>query len=180
MPNRAAELRKEACDQSDKGWVAQPCPVGEQGSTLTYREKGIGAAFRFAVIQGDKIRAFGDLRHFLTNRACDVLTPVKLVSLYRVAQIRNLVATRGLECESHMADQRGAYKSFPVCPIRTQLSIAVLKNHSNGKWYDFTSVTVFPGSIASVIRYNILPRAISELGGGGGGYLWYPDGVLFQ
>ena len=55
IPNRAAELWNGPCEQSGKGWPSQPLPVGEKGSHVTFNGKGFGAAFRFAVIQGDKL-----------------------------------------------------------------------------------------------------------------------------
>lgn len=62
MPQIAAELRKEACEQSENGRLSQRPPVDSPGSTITLRCKGIDADFRFAVTHGDKVRAFGGLR----------------------------------------------------------------------------------------------------------------------
>ena len=105
------------------------------------------------------------MRHSLTNRACAVLTPTKLVSWGHVAHISNLFDSQGLECHFFKAYHRAAYKSLPVCPFQTKLAAVVLENPEGGEWYAFTSRTLLFGSIASVLHYNILSRAISELVG---------------
>ena len=163
LPQHAETLWAEACEQSDKGWLSRPFPVNASGSKLSFKGKGLNFAFRFAVIQGEKIRACDDLRHSLTNQACAVLTPIKLVSWDHVSHISNKFAEKGLECHFFKADHRAAYKSLPVCPNQTKLAVVVLKNPHDGLWYAFTSKTLLFGSIASVLHYNILSRAIAEL-----------------
>ena len=153
----------EAIGEVEKGWLSQPIPVNEQGSCIFFKGSGVDVAFKFAVLLVGKIRAFDDMRHSITNRARAVLTPIKLVSWDHVAHISNLLAKRGFGCQFPKDDHRAAYKSLPVCPSQTKLAAIVLKNPGGGNWYAFTSRTLLFGSIASVLHYNIFPRAISEL-----------------
>lgn len=135
IPNRDAELRKEASDQSDKGWLSPPFPVDTHGRTLTSRGKGYDAAFCFPAIQGDKVRGCDYLIRSLANRDCAVLTPIKLVSWGHVAHVYNLFAIEGLACEFPKADHRSAYKSLTVCPIQTQLAISAVGNSPDVEFY---------------------------------------------
>ena len=163
LPQHMTTLRQEACEQSGKGWLSRPFPVDTSGSKLPSKASGLNFAFRFAAIQGEKIRACDDLRHSLTNQACAVLTPTKLVSWDHVSHISNKFASKGLDCHFFKADHRADYMSLPVCPIQTKLAAVVLKNPPGGIWYAFTSRTLLFGSISSVLHYNILSRAIDEL-----------------
>ena len=147
------------------GAAFAPVPVDAQGSDILFKGCGINAAFRFAVIQGRKVRACDDMRHSLTDRGCDVLTPIKLAPWGRVAHISNLFAAKGLGCNFPKADHRDAYKSLPVCPRQTKLAVVVRKNPDGGKWYAITGRTLLFGSISSVLHYNILSRGIAELMG---------------
>ena len=102
-----------------------------------------------------------------------MLTPIKLVSCGHVALISNLFASQGLEFHFFKADRMDAYKSLQLFPSQTKLAAVVLKNTDDGERYAFTSRTLLFGSIASVLLYNILSRAISELAGGFPAYRSY-------
>ena len=162
VPQRSSELCKDGCEQAEKGWLAHPITVDALRSAIFLNGSGINAAFRFAAIQGDKVRDFEDLRHSLTDRACAVLTPIELVSWRHVSHIRNLFAAKDLECKSHKSDHRDAYKSLPVCPRQTKLA-AVPENPSDGIGTPLPAELFFSAQLraycATIFHLGILPSS---------------------
>ena len=71
----AAVLWEEACEQVKKRWLGAPLPIDTLGNVATYEKGKTNIAFRFGVAQGDKLRAFDDLRHNCVNLRCTVWIP---------------------------------------------------------------------------------------------------------
>ena len=123
----------------------------------------VNPAFRFSAAQADKNRACDDLRRALTNRACAVLTPIKLVSRDHVSEIANRFSELELFRDFFKCDRKSAYKALPVAPAETRLAVIALKSPGGNKFYAFVSRTLLFGSAASVLRYNIFARIVTEL-----------------
>ena len=159
----SGELWDEAPQQQKEGWLHEPILVSDDGHALSPQGEALNLAFRFAAPQGDKNRACGDLRHSLTNRAAAVLAPIRLVSWDHVAEISNLFRQFGAVSEFFKCDHKSDYKALPVDPRETKFAVITLKCPVDGEFYAFISRTLLFGSIASVLRYNVFARIVTEL-----------------
>ena len=91
----AADLWTEAMGQHAKGWLASPVILAESGRPADLPSGGYNIAFRFGVEQAEKLRACDDLKHGLTNQACRVHTPIKLVSWVHLSHLCRTFAKDG-------------------------------------------------------------------------------------
>ena len=153
-------LWKEALEQQAKGWLAPPSLIDTaslaSASPLNY-------AFRFGVAQGEKLRACDDLKHALTNRACIVRTPIKLVSWDHVAEVCRRAASSRSDWHFFKADHEAAYKQLPMKWEHSRLAVITLRCPTDGKWYAFRSRTMVFGAVAAVLHYNVFSRVLAEL-----------------
>ena len=62
---------------------------------LSWHCKRFNISFRFGVLQSVKLRAFGDLKHAMTNSARSVETPNQLVSWDHLVQMSQLLPQGG-------------------------------------------------------------------------------------
>ena len=157
----ALQLRTEAECQVEKGWLAPPVPLHTDGRPHSWKLKGFNLAFRFGVKQAENLRACDDWKHSMTNLACSVHTPIKLVSWDHIAQISHLISEGKLELGMVKADHEAAYKQLPIDPDDQALTIIALRCPTDNKWYGFVTRTLVFGVVAAVLRYNVFPRAVS-------------------
>ena len=72
----AAEMRPEALNQVDKGWLGAPLVLNDSGRLIDNPALAINLAFRLPVFQSGKVRAIEDLKHGLVNEYCVVDSPI--------------------------------------------------------------------------------------------------------
>ena len=119
-------------------------------------------ACRLGVAQSGEPRACGDLRHPHANLDCVALSPIKLISWVRVADLSRMVALSGRGWRSIVAGNEADYKKIPLRPEHYQLAVIALRNPKGKRRYGFFSRTTMFGSIASVLHYNISTRMLAE------------------
>ena len=61
------------------------------------------------------------------------------------------------------ADCKVAYKQLPIDPADQATAIAALRHPSEGKWYGLVTKTLIFGSVADVLRNNLLSRILTAL-----------------
>ena len=154
-PPRNVELWKESIEQRNKGWLPSPVRVAPGDNVLFWGPDLYNVAFRRSVQQGEKRRACDDLRHSLTNFACAVSTPIRLISRRHVTAMVNEFRPAWGLCRFFICDRKSEYKALPVAPKHTKFSAVVLKFPIGGLFYAFARRTLLRGSIASVIRYRV-------------------------
>ena len=159
----AQPLWNEAAQQVRLGWLTPPVPLQADGRPAELKLKRYNIAFRFSVDQADKLRACDDLKHSMTNLACSVLTPIKLVSWDHLAQLSHILSERKLDWGLFKADHEAAYKQLPISPDDQECAIIALRHPSSGRWYGFVTRTLVFGAVAAVLRYNVFSRAIAAL-----------------
>lgn len=157
-------MRGEAVQHVRKGWLAPPVPLHTDGRPAQWKLKQSNIAFRFGVEQADKLRAFDDLKHSLTNLACSVVTPAKLVSWGQLAQLSHILSEKKIDWGLIKADHEAAYKQLPIGPADQACAIIALRRPTSGKWYGFATRTLIVGAVAVVLHYNVFSRAIAALG----------------
>ena len=136
----------------------RPRPLTASGRPEDQPEGDYNIVFRFGVEQADKLRACDDLKHGLTNKACQITTPIKLVSWGHVSQLRRSYASDGRDWALFKADHEAAYKQLPLGPKGQATAIIALRRPTSGKWFGFRSRTLMFGSVAAVLHYNIFTR----------------------
>ena len=143
--------------------MSSPFLLGESGRPKDLRPNGFAIAFRFGVEQADKLRACDDPKHSLTNSACRVHTPVKLVSWGHVSHLRRIYAVDGMDWALFKADREAAYKQLPLDPADQSYSIIALRNPDTGKWHGFRPRALTFGSGVDVLHYNVPPRLVTAI-----------------
>ena len=161
-PPHADTLWAEALSQVSAGWLDSPQLLDNSGRFAHSPQTPIVNAFRFAVIQGDKIRACDDLKASLTNRSCMVLTPISLPSWEHIAQACLDIAQSNCDWSLGKGDESDAYKKQPLANDDALLAVVTLMG-PDGKWYGFIHRSQIFGSTASVIHYNTFSRLFSSL-----------------
>ena len=159
----ANDLWKEAMCQHSKGWLAAPVELKASGRPADLPTGGYNIAFRFGVEQAEKLRACDDLKHGLTNQACRVHTPIRLVSWDHLSQLCRTFARDGRDWALFKADHEAAYKQLPMDPADQLFAIIALRHPTSGIWHGFRSRTLVFGSIAAVIHYNVFSRLITAI-----------------
>ena len=112
--------------------------------------------------QAGKLRACDDLKNGLTNRACQIITPIKLVSWGHVSQLCRRYASDGLDWALFKADREADYKQLPLDSDDQAAGIIALRRPTSGKWFGFRSRTLMFGSVAAFLHYNLFSRLITE------------------
>ena len=161
-PKLADLLWKEALEQVSMGWLDQPRLLTADGRFADSPDLPVVNAFRFPVIQGEKVRACDDLKASLTNRACSVLSPITLPTWEHVAQISSELALSRRPLALGKADESDAYKKQPLSPSDATWAVITLYGPDK-KWYGFTSRSQIFGSTASVVHYNTFSRLLVSL-----------------
>ena len=161
-PKMADTLWTEALQQVDMGWLDQPRLLNADGRFADAPDQPVVNAFRFPVIQGEKIRACDDLKASLTNRACSVLSPITLPTWEHIAQISSELALSRRAIALGKADESDAYKKQPLSPSDATSAVITLYGPDK-KWYGFISRSQIFGSTASVIHYNTFSRLLVSL-----------------
>ena len=159
----AEALWKEAAEQQPKGWLSAPVPLTASGRPIGQPKGGYNIVFRFGAEQADKLRACGDLKHGLANKACQIPTPIKLVSWCHVSQLFRRYASDGRDWALFKADHEAAYKQLPLDAQDQAAAIIALRHPTSGKWFGFRPRTLMFGSVAAVLHYNIFSRLITAL-----------------
>ena len=151
-------------DQKLKGWLTEPFPLNfPSSSSCVLADRKLNIAFRFGVDQGGKLRACDDLKRSLTNLACSVLTPIKLVSWDHVAELCRLVSSAAFDWEFSKADHEADYKQLPLEGKHSQLAVIALKGPKTKRRYGFFIRTMVFGAVAAVLHYNVFSRTLAEL-----------------
>ena len=161
-PPHAAHMWTEALEQAQAGWMDSPRILNSSGRFGDAPSFPINNAFRFAVVQGAKIRACDDLRASETNRSCKAIAPISLPSWEHVAQISNDLLKSGRGLAFGKADESDAYKKLPLKAPDAFLAVITLQG-PDGKWYVFTPRSQLFGSTAAVVHYNTFPRLLAPL-----------------
>ena len=159
----AQQLWGEALEQVQKGWLLHPAELAADGRPLVWRSSQFNIAFRFGVLQQDKLRACDDLKHALTNLACSISTPNQLLSWHHISQLAQLMAEKKGDWVLFKADHESAYKQLPIRPAEMKTAIVALRRPSNGKWFGFVTRTLLFGSVEAVLHYNVFSRILAEL-----------------
>ena len=159
----AQPLWDEALEQVKKGWLLPPAELAADGRPASWRSEKYNIAFRFGVLQQDKLRACDDLKHAMTNLACVISTPNQLLSWDHISQLSQLMSEKGGDWVLFKADHESAYKQLPIRPSDMKASIIALRHPSSGKWFGFVTRTLIFGSIAAVLHYNVFSRILAEL-----------------
>ena len=167
------ELRGEATQQHQDGCLREPILISDNGTVHNEQGDVLNLAFMCSVPQGDKDRACDDLRHSITNRAAAALTPVRLVSWGHLAAISNRFLAKGAICEFPQCDHKSSYNALPVDPRETRFAVITSKCPKEGNYFAFIIRTLLFGSIASVLRYNVFARIVTDR-------FWHPDGIFFR
>ena len=116
--------------QVKKQWLNGPHRFNEQGELMVEGNRVLAnPAFRFGVLQGQKLRSVDDLKRGATNDATFVATPINLPSWDHKAQMRALYYLKGdrRSLAMAMAGRANAYKQQPV--TTNELSICSLPWH---------------------------------------------------
>ena len=121
------------------------------------------AAFRFAVIQTDKVRACDDLKYGCANLACATRTPIALATWGHIGQICLDVADAGQPWSFFKADHKAAYKNLPLNPAQSDTCIATIRNPPDGLRCGFRPRSLPFGAVAAVLHYNCFSRFIAVL-----------------
>ena len=100
--------------------------------------------------------ACDDLKHSLTNQCCQVRTPIQLVSWGNLAQLSQLCGGSSDEWHLFKADHEAAYKQLPIAHADQFTAIDALRRPQSMKWSGFVTRALVFGSVAAVLRYNIL------------------------
>ena len=139
-----------------KGWLAPPLPLDSDGNLPGRKADTCNVAFRFGAKQDSKLRACGDLKHSLTNQCCQVRTPIQLVSWGHLAQLSQLCGGSSGEWRLFKADHEAAYKQLPIAPADQRTAVVALRHPHSKQWFGFITRTLVFGSVAAVLRYNII------------------------
>ena len=148
---------------SGKRAGASPTPLSADGAPLSWHSMEFNIPFRPGAIQTDKLRACDDLKRSVTNLACTVETHIPLASWGNVAQLSNILASKGGDWVMFEAAHKSAYKQLPIDPADQASAIVALRHPMEGKRYGFVTRTLISGSIASVLHYNVLSRTLTAL-----------------
>ena len=152
---------QEALTQADAGWPSPPCTFDETGTLLNTDAEGVNVAFRFAVIQPDKIRDCDDLKYGLVNRCCAADTPIKLPTWGRIGELCLRIRHTNRPWAFFRADRKAAYKHLALNPDHAGLCAVALRCPTDLEWYGFFPRALLFGAVAAVLRYNIFSRKIS-------------------
>ena len=159
----AQQLWGEAIQQVENGWLCPPEPLDRAGKPRNPPSSRYNIAFRFGAKQDAKLRACDDLKHSLTNRCCWNKTPIKLAPRGHLAQLSSIMAEQGDDWHLFKDDHEAAYKKLPIAPDDQQTAIVALRHPKSGNWFGFVARTLVFGSVADVLRYNVLPRIWAAL-----------------
>ena len=66
----------DALEQVEKGRLFPPHPLSADGEPLPWHLRRFDISFRFGSSHAEKLRAYDDLKHSMTNLACSVETPI--------------------------------------------------------------------------------------------------------
>ena len=161
-PPHALTLWKEALTQVGEGWLLAPRQLNSSGRFCDQPELQLNNAFRFAVVQGQKIRACDDLKASLTNRACSVTSPITLPSWEHLSRISSDLSTSHRNLALGKGGESDAYKKLPLSPEDSLTAVITLQG-PDGKWYGFISRSLMFGSTAAVVHYNTFSRLLVSL-----------------
>ena len=161
-PPHAEALWLEATEQVAKGWLAAPRILNREGRFADAPNFPLINAFRFAVLQNEKIRACDDLLASGTNSSCSVLSPITLPSWEHVAHIAAELALSGHDIAFGKGDESDAYKKQPMKPPDAFLAVITLQG-PDGRRYGFVPCSQLFGSVASVVHYNTFSRLFISL-----------------
>ena len=161
-PPHSQILRTDALARTSAGWLDRPRLLGKSGRFADSPSLPIANAFRFAVAQGEKARAFDDLKASIANRPCKAITPISPPSWGHIAQSCLLISDSRYDWSLGKGDESGACKKQPLRPSDALLAVTTLMRPDD-KWYGFVSRSQISRSTASVVHYNALSRLLATL-----------------
>lgn len=159
----ADTLWTEAIDQVQKGWLMDPLTIGEDGKCPAIGLGAINISFRFGVEQSSKLRACDDLKYGTANTYCAVMTPIKLPTWDHIAQMAAIVRPARCAWSFFKADHASAYKQLPLGPSGRPTSAVALREPRSGAWRAFSPRALLFGSVAAVLHYNCVSRAVAAV-----------------
>ena len=161
-PPHADTIWSEAMEQVGRGWLAPPRALDKDGRFADAPNFPLVNAFRFAVVQNEKIRAFDDLLASGTNSSCSVLSPITLPSWEHVARIAADLAHSGHDIVFGKGDESDAYKKQPMKPADAFAAVITVQG-PDGRWFGLVPRSQLFGSVASVVHYNTFSRLLISL-----------------
>ena len=156
-------LWDEAIGQVHKGWFSPPERLDDNGCYVANTNDLFNIAFRFGVLQTDKLRGCDDFKDSLTNEACSVETPITLPCWDHIAAATKILSANKRKWVFGKIDHKDAYKALPLRPSDAKYAIIALRNPDDKSWYGFRSNTLLFGSTAAVLHYNCVSRIIASL-----------------
>ena len=167
-PSNGEALWNEALAQSREGWLEGPWSLSSDGfveSGPSPFPNNINHAFRFGVVQGEKIRACDDLKANGVNSATHITTPITLPSWGHIASsvLRFQHFNPSASLSLIKADHEAAYKQLPLDPSEAGLAAVTLLNPTSNSWCAFLPRTLIFGSTSAVLHYNCLSRIVASL-----------------
>ena len=157
------QLWDEAMTQVDKGWFSPPEPLDSSGNFIANPQEACNIAFRFGVLQSDKLRGCDDFKDSLTNKTCHIATPITLPGWDHIVTATKIISKTARQWAFGKIDHRDAYKSLPLLPSGARYAVIALYNPQTQVWNGFRPRTQLFGSIAAVLHYNCLSRIIASL-----------------
>ena len=128
-----------------------------------YQDKDLVIAFRFGVEQMGKLRSCDDLEYSTADLYFTVWTPIKLPTWGHIAQIALNARPTNEPLVFFKTDHESAYIQLPLDPTQADLAMVALRHPTLMTWFVFAPKSLLFGSVAAVIHYNCLSRAISVL-----------------
>ena len=77
--------------------------------------------------------------------------------------LAHLVSTGDRDWSFSKSYHESSYKKLPLEPHRARLAVIALRSPFGDLWYGFPSRTLFFGSFAAVIRYNVRSRMLAVI-----------------
>ena len=150
-------------NRSSRAGPEPPLPIDTLGNVATYEKGKTNVAFRFGVAQGDKLRAFDDLRRNCVNLRRTVWTPIKLPTWGHISQMRLGIRGRRTKWAFVKADHEAAYKMLPMAPGHANLALIALRNPTSGLRMACPPKALVFGAASAVLQYNCFSRLISVI-----------------
>ena len=144
-------------------WAPPPLPVAPCGNVLTMSAGGSVMAFRFGVVQGEKIRSRDDLIYSTTNEFCTVWTGVKLPTWDHIGQMCLEIRDANRPWAFFKMGRESAYKQLPLDQDHAKYDMATIRRPQSWTWFAFPPRALLFGEEADVAHYNCFPRILAVL-----------------
>ena len=145
--------RSQKCGPPPPHTPNRPHRFDSDGRVPGFTDSPDNAAFRFAVAQMGKNRAFGDFEYGRINTCCATRTPTMPPTWSHIGKCASKFGTR-TGVSLFKADRKAVYKNMPPKPDDAQFAIAALMSHTANNWYGSPPRAPLFGEAEAVLRYN--------------------------